>query len=966
MSLGLFSTLLGNITVTAPVSNAMPAQLQWSDFTVPGSKNPAKFRTCFGINHDNKNLRIRVEAFEPRIKELPKGINLKRDSSAIYRNDAVELNFVFSGSGQTFYKLIIDIHGNLADYQATDNNTNTDTYIYDPAWDSHAKIRTERKNDRWIVDCVIPLGAFNIGKDPNSWRFNICRNHYGTGRSISLSSFAPLSRRVYSLPREFASLRLAGFDPSIYQWSMDNLKGEVNFAKGKIQYAVKANFRNRSGEFKLGEVNYTLKNSSGKTAARAKIPTHFIAGRLHPVSGVLSPYPGNGRYFLQTDLFGSRGELLCTRGQEVVLDYQPLRIRLTAPAYRNCVFATQKLKEICADIVVQGRSLLGKPLTVSLTGPGYDKKLTLKNTRAVNKVRFPFAEAGVGTYVLRAGKVSCTIRKLPYVKGEIWIGKDGIIHSDGKKFMPLGYFCGEFKRNKDPRYNALVTYRNGMGSAARVRKFLDQQYEMGRRVMLFPHQTFTGANQVFGNKKYQGSFTKQHRAMLKKMTDAVKGHPGFLGYYMADEPEGRDLNQDWLKEVRNTLAELDPHHPAIMLNCGTTGIKRYHESCDILMPDYYPVYFKDGSTGQHRRTTFDLVRTAAALRPAWFVPQAFDWDWKRKGKEACSPTMDDLRSQILMAICADAKGFLLYNYYSFGMLSEDLRTGNDYIADELVKLKPYILTPSRVLSQNHEPFVCAVKRLGKQFCVIAVNLENKTVKRRIRLPFSASGDLYCAGEKRSVKIQNRSFTDSFRPYEAHVYLTDRKLAASYSLTAARDAVRRAKAMRIKKGNLLATGEQTLTYIKNRKTGVYPEGAVKVKVSSSRTISFPLLDYSAFLQDGLCETTPAVQWMSWSPAVSDKAPYVEWTFPKETAATEMVIYTFLHNNKSALKAGTLLVEKNGAFVKAASFRNNSKNVIRLTFPQMRFKKLKLRIDSIDRTLPCALLSEMELYNRSNAK
>lgn len=169
----------------------------------------------------------------------------------------------------------------------------------------------------------------------------------------------------------------------------------------------------------------------------------------------------------------------------------------------------------------------------------------------------------------------------------------------------------------------------------------------------------------------------------------VKDHPSLLTYYTADEPDGWEYPLNSTTLVYDLLAKLDKYHPvALVLNCQNYFFPQYSAGADIVMEDAYPVGIN--ATYSYRGTpcndTYgdcgcdncnglltdvparvdDLYKYgswiggAAARKPVWEVPQAFDGEgyWSR------DPTIQEAWVMDMMAFNHGAKGRLAWIYPS--------------------------------------------------------------------------------------------------------------------------------------------------------------------------------------------------------------------------------------------------------------------------------------------------------------
>ncbi|KAH8659917.1 hypothetical protein BX600DRAFT_513578 [Xylariales sp. PMI_506] len=175
----------------------------------------------------------------------------------------------------------------------------------------------------------------------------------------------------------------------------------------------------------------------------------------------------------------------------------------------------------------------------------------------------------------------------------------------------------------------------------------------------------------------------------------VKDHSSLLTYYTADEPDGWEYALNSTTLAYDLLAELDKYHPvALVLNCQNYYFPEYTAGADIVMEDAYPVGIN--ATYSYRGTpcndTYgdcgcdnclgtltdvpsridsfneygEWIGGAAARKPVWEVPQAFDGEgyWSR------DPTADEVWAMDIMAFNHGATGRLAWIYPATDELNE--------------------------------------------------------------------------------------------------------------------------------------------------------------------------------------------------------------------------------------------------------------------------------------------------------
>ncbi len=609
---------------------------------------------------------------------------------------------------------------------------------------------------------------------------------------------------------------------------------------------------------------------------------------------------------------------------------KPVEIRLTAPCYLDCVFETMRLESIEGEVVL--RRGIGKPLEVSLEGKGLCKSMKFEAAAATNRFSFPFAGAAKGEYFVRAGGESKRIRNLPYQEGEIWIDADGVVRVEGEKTLPFGWYSEVF-RHMYPGLNLAQEYNDTLRNPEQLDAKVARARKHGCMLILSPIQNFSKVprEKLFGKAAAQGDFQggglgDERRRTLEAFAVHAKTLPGFFGYYMQDEPEGRQLNPEFFKEAKRIVNEADPYHPTIMVNYTTRGIRDFKETADILCPDLYPVYLKGGGTVGPRLGSYNQSLAASRNgRSAMFSPQVFDWDYfsgrKEKSSATRGPTYAEIREQCLMALAADVRGFLLYSRFSGITPSEHFRMGPELVLRELLESKDLYLSPSREVEVSLAPddkgFVAALKRTEGEALIIAVNTSRRAVRAEFRsteLPDA----FYLGGETSAMPVAGGRFAADFAPYEAKVFHSRPK---AFSFKAACAMVAAAEAARRRPGNL-AVAKGFLNWDEMRRVvkGDLDGGFPKVETSSARVLGGRKgIPFGYFLQDGFADEFPYLPYYGWAPEATDKSPYVKVQFGEEKTFRKVVLTCCRDaNGKFPVSSGSVEVadRKVAAFVRSS--------------------------------------------------
>ena len=904
------------VTIDGDLSDPVWQKLQWrSGFTKLGSKTPAEARTRFKTFHDGSSIYFAVECDEPEMSKLRTAWN-----PGSWQNDSIEINLVPDAKILSFYKVIADVNGGSQDLFGQDDNTDRGIYLFNADWRSSARVRSRKEKDKWTVEAAIPFGSINFSPAvSDQWRINIGRNRW-TVKPVELSSWSYLPERNHVIPKAFNKVTVQGFSPAVYQYDIENFKSEILHDQGKQSCRVSANIHNNTKSFRIFRQTASLTDLKTGKVYSSRNTIRLQANTYQPFAMTIPAVP-NGEYLFRWELASNRKEpvLLKQLIRKVTLEYIPLKVTLKKPPYRNNLYYTMPDKTIEAEIVLS--EFRGIPLVAELTGNGVREIRKIAKSSGRDIVKFDGGKLADGRYTLtvsgeKAGRkltASVKIRKLPYRKGEVWLDSRGVTYVDGKLFMPFGWYATHGPRF--PYYNSFVTTARFKNLDSAIRMVSSNYREYGLRSLIIPFQDLGGYSDwrwvIFKDPETRKkSLTPEQRKKIIEFVSEIGKQEGLMGYYMADEPECRDNNPVWYEEACDLIAELDPYHPCFMLNWGIDGIRKYYKGCDILLPDCYPQYFEDGSTGQPRWRPSDYAKVSTSLRPAWQMPLASCWpDLSRDGKlRGIAPTYDDLRSQVFQAVIHNVKGFNFYAWFDSQRFTSII-LGPPEIGRVLAEAKEYLLENTVKdgvtvkTAPNHAQFQAGLKIHKGKLCLIAVNTAMQKIKADFQLKNRFGGMLYREGGKIAKSVKNGAFSDVFEPNETRIYFSDQALAGK--LTPAADtrlAIEKFRAARKKPGNLIGQGEMfAADYTRYGEKGKLAPGVPKIKASSDARYYMTQKTGSLYyLIDGLTE--PNRVEYSWKPLPSDKKPWLEFKLSSAAPLKLVKLYTPCGN----LKSGKVIV------------------------------------------------------------
>lgn len=313
-------------------------------------------------------------------------------------------------------------------------------------------------------------------------------------------------------------------------------------------------------------------------------------------------------------------------------------------------------------------------------------------------------------------------------------GKPYLQHSLGLEFISdlaiLDFVARSGFRNVCIEINAGVT-------TERLREILDRCAAAGLRVI-----PWLDGN--IARERFVGHIT------------ALRGHPALLCWYVYDEPSGPGFEE---AQARLKLAkELDPSVPALI---NYLGDKLTDQRGDIYSTDVYPIPHSAPNAAISA-----VAQMAAAAekehKPVWMWLQGTGYAYWM----AREPTPRELSCMVYGSLIAGARGI-----YYFAQVP---RTKQCF--DEMRALCVETETLEPVLgSLDSPPLTCDRPQvMAKAFAhqgelwVLAVNTGMQPTEPTFTL-HGAAGNGAVEFEGRAVQAREGHWTDSFGPYERHVY-----------------------------------------------------------------------------------------------------------------------------------------------------------------------------------------------------
>ena len=375
----------------------------------------------------------------------------------------------------------------------------------------------------------------------------------------------------------------------------------------------------------------------------------------------------------------------------------------------------------------------------------------------------------------------------------ISIADDGMLVIEGKRKFILGSY--HLPKSKKP-YQELADAGFNLLRVGGAKEEFDQSLEAG----LWVWNSIGTLNLDDLSKS-----TKQLQSKVEKF----KNHPALLIWESVDEPawtwnkaECRVPPEPFTKAYK-LIKTWDPNHLLYMnhapVNLVST-MQKYNPGTDIVACDIYPVIphgirpmfalFPDGLQGDLLNCTISQVgeyadkmrRVAGRGSPVFMVLQGFSWEMLRKEKERDQemilyPSFHQSRFMAYNAIIHGANGILYWGTSYTPQPSEfwtDLKKVVSELADlgEILAAETCDVKISKTYHEMGHSIDAGVEILAKSIDGSLYLITANADKNPVRITFKGQSSYRHAlvvNENRTIEIVDGEWTDSYRPFDVHVY-----------------------------------------------------------------------------------------------------------------------------------------------------------------------------------------------------
>lgn len=791
------------LTVEAPLkidgqlSDAGWQTGEWSEgFTIadPSFGAPA-LRTRFKVRVDAHYLYFAAELERMEGKELA-ARTTERDGP-VWRDDSMELLLHPVPSMDQYLHFVINSEGVFYDALRVQGGSLADSML-----NVSAEVATSVTPVAWMVEMAIPLAELGLTQEAGlEWAINVARTSKA-GEKTEVSTYAPVAGEVHK-PNQFAPLHLEKLEVTPFLWDLST-QGDSRVVEedGKLLLETTISVTNKTGAYVFFDLDVNiaqgLENRGTLTVPRG------LDGGASRLFKVKVPVNGSGDAVVDaTVLDPTTKRLLARLRYPVRLNYTPLRLLLTAPSYRNAIYASQTLDAIrgSLEINLPGEQLVGGELTVRLENTSGETLGEAQIPEPARTVDFSLplpTDLPVGSYqvrgILRTPKtaepyetVTALERLGPAPEGgrEVRLDDHKVTLVDGKPFLPLGAMMVRPREDLETvaaqGYTAVMEYTFYFWKDDARQAWLDRLQELGLMAVIYPYSK----PEMSRGAELKKPLSEDEITQIRELILRWKDHPALLAWYLADEPELHSTLPERLKQLHRVCREADPYHPTIILNNTFGGIDTYGEFCDILMPNPFPGFYRDGAPRRGIEYAYSLVRHASralgGTRGAWMTPQTFSWaDLREERANERPPNFEELRSMYYQGVIAGSTGFIPYSY-QHGRRHPSIRLGLGYLAKEMSLLKNAILAPEEAaeLASTQDGLLHSLRRAGDHYYLIVVNTTNGLRSFTAVLP--QGGAWHVVSENRTVTLESSRLRDELPPYATRIYTTNGKIASRLDL-----------------------------------------------------------------------------------------------------------------------------------------------------------------------------------------
>jgi F5/8 type C domain-containing protein/cellulose/xylan binding protein with CBM9 domain len=899
----------------------------------------AKSKTSVKVLFDDSALYIGIRCEEPKPSKMKKAPR-PRDGG-IYQLDCLEIMLDPARSNDRYYHFMVSATGAVYDAYCEQGGI-----IQNSKWNGRWKVKTFTGKDFWSCEIKIPFYNFaEIAKLDGDWGINVCR-----GRRSGIREDSSIAENgAYHNSGNFLKLTGLKTDFTRFQLALNPPAGIIKVGqKNQLELGVKTLLKNGSSVEKSITADAWAVSPKGDVKTFARVSYKVAPGAS--VNIVLPPVKvkDQGLYTIFLKILDKNQRSVAFRDALANVRHAPVNIKLITPWYRNCIFESQKIKNIEFNVLIamDKSSLKDKSMEVFIQNK--DKKVWSKKIKNIKKLlnikvensKIPYGRYKIKAVLMKNGKAmdfgtaEFPLWKLTHKKSEAWLGRDGNWYVDGKVFF---FHTGWPARLKDnsPEINLFMSMSN-------------QGVPAGKK--------WLSSNLIFRSSRIPGFFKdlqgkyldEKNRDALRELVRKDRDYKNLFAYFLIDEPSSRSINPDTLRQAYEVIKAEDPWHPVLL----SDSLRNDYIFCGDIQ-GHHPYPNVVSSKKRNDCTTIwkaydnGMQKLADSSHKTAFVFMHMGFNKRDFGlgpKDSRIASYDEYRSQTIMALACGMKGLIPYNRNVEGY--PECIVGFPALTKESAWFgKAVVAADSKVRpSASNKNIHMISKNLDGNLVVFASNVGMKEGKVTFKLPElpATIKSLNVVSEERTVPVVNGKFTDNFEACEGHVY-TSGPMPKLQPVREIKAEIEKQWKARQKKGNLLFQR--------------YQGDSVDIAASSAYNI-YKQEPESTFWHvcDGmiLSESGGAYGFFQWTSKEGDSPAWIELKLKKAAKIGRIEIYAL----DKSLKKFKVQLFAGDKWNTVYETNDCTSNHITCKFPMQKAEKIRIHITGTRGSQ--AKISEIEAY------
>jgi len=494
-----------------------------------GSK-PIPVKTSFRILPCEDRIYVGVRCEDENMPAVMAGFA----SRSRWTSDCVELFLAPSGGDFDFYHFAVTVGGQATSLFYSESGTiQPDPYA--PEWRS----AVYAGDDFWSVEFEIPLTAFYMTPATawsSDWRVNVCRDwvDYKNGGSVRFYSWSKMVKNY----KEAANYNVMGGFPMRPEENAIYISSAEVAITGKTDAGCTGTLTVYTANPVDADFTFTSDCTEAEEVSLKKGDNSFT---------VPCCFVNEGRHKIALQLTRKSDGQSFKRWYPVRVAYEPIKLELILPEYRGNFYPGQDSSKVV------GKVTSGKPVTVTLEGPGIGTKTVKPDADGIFTVETPDFEIGDALLTVTDSVDTLTkkIRRLaPTEHTMTWISGGNLI-VNGKPVL---------------RRNMYAEYYQG-GEAFKARYDADDLHQTrglcAQTPAIEPFRLVKGVEAPGAEATRDVMPCDEIFEKLEAVIEANRDRD-FGYYYLEDEPECRGISPIYLKHMYDFIAEKDPYHVVLI------------------------------------------------------------------------------------------------------------------------------------------------------------------------------------------------------------------------------------------------------------------------------------------------------------------------------------------------------------------------------------------------------------------